>query len=66
MAGINETTNALPSNQMGVSMQKVLSSILTDLVALTAAVNQLITDYNTNETIATDTTAQPVTLITKP
>jgi type II secretory pathway component PulM len=66
MAGINETSNALPSNQMAVAMHTALASVLTDLVALTAAVNQLISDYNANEAIATDTTAQPVTLVTTP
>lgn len=46
-------------------MRAVLLSVLTDLTALKASVNQLITDYNANATIATDTTAAAVSLNTK-
>jgi hypothetical protein len=45
-------------------MRAVLLSVLTDLTALKASVNQLITDYNANATIATDTTAAAVSLNT--
>ncbi len=65
MAKITEHTNQLTPSQNGVEMQKLLQSFLTDLTALTAAVNQLITDYNANANIVDNTTATPVTLITK-
>lgn len=42
----------------------LLASIRTDLNALRVSLNQLITDYNANATIATDTTAAAVTLNT--
>lgn len=45
-------------------MRAILLSVLTDLTALKASVNQLITDYNANATIATDTTAAAVSLNT--
>lgn len=65
MANITEHTNQLTPSQNGVEMQKLLQSVLTDLAALTAAVNQLITDYNANANIVDNTTATPVTLVTK-
>jgi hypothetical protein len=38
--------------------------VLTDLAAITTSLNQLITDYNANANIVTDTTAASVTLNT--
>jgi len=45
-------------------MTALLGSIRADLAALTASLNQLITDYNANATIDTDTTAAAVPLNT--
>ena len=42
----------------------VFSSIQADLQAMATQFNQLVTDYNANATIATDTTATAVTLNT--
>lgn len=61
MASVNQTCNALPNNQVGTELQKLLSGMQSDIAALAASVNQLITDYNANATIATDTTAAAVT-----
>ena len=44
--------------------KKLLQSVLTDLTALKTQLAQLITDYNGNATIATDTTAVAPTLTT--
>lgn len=65
MPSINQATNNLTPSQNGVELQKVLEGIRVDLAALAASVNQLITDYNANATIATDTTAAAVTLTTE-
>jgi len=43
---------------------RLLGSLRTDVNALATSLNQLITDYNANATIATDTTAAAVTLTT--
>lgn len=64
MPSIAQATNSLTPSQNGVELQKVLEGIRADLDALAASVNQLITDYNANTTIATDTTAAAVTLTT--
>lgn len=62
---INQRLNASPiSAAQAREIKAVLSAVLVDLTALTASVNQLITDYNANATIATDTTAAAVTLTT--
>ena len=64
MPSINASTNTLTPSQNGVELNKVLSAILADVTALKTSLNQLITDYNANATIATDTTAAAVTLTT--
>lgn len=64
MPSIAQATNSLTPSHNGVELQKVLEGIRADLGALAASVNQLITDYNANTTIATDTTAAAVTLTT--
>jgi len=45
-------------------LRTILESMRGDLAALATQFNQLRTDYNANETIATDTTATAVTLNT--
>jgi hypothetical protein len=45
-------------------LARILQSMRVDLVAIAASLNQLITDYNANATIATDTTAGAITLTT--
>ena len=45
-------------------MLALMASMLTDLTALKTSINQLITDYNANTTIADDTTAAAVSLNT--
>lgn len=45
-------------------MFALLNSVLTDLTALKTQLGQLITDYNANATISTDTTAVAPTLNT--
>ena len=42
----------------------VFSSLQADLQAMATQFNQLVTDYNANATIATDTTATAITLNT--
>lgn len=62
---INQRINASPMSAAEArEMAALLGSIRADLAALTASLNQLITDYNANATIATDTTAAAVTLNT--
>lgn len=62
---ITRRLNASPMSAAEArEMAALLSSIRADLAALTASLNQLITDYNANATIATDTTAAAVTLNT--
>jgi hypothetical protein len=43
-------------------LRAVLEAVLTDLTAVNTQLGQLITDYNANATIATDTTAVAPTL----
>lgn len=63
---ITKRLNAAPiSTAQARELQALMNSVLTDLTAIRASVNQLITDYNANATIATDTTAAQVTLNTK-
>lgn len=64
MPSINLATNQVTPSGSGAELNKVLSGILADLTALKTSLNQLITDYNANATIATDTTASAVTLTT--
>lgn len=62
---ITQRLNASPMSAAEArEMAALLGSIRADLAALTASLNQLITDYNANATIATDTTAAAVTLNT--
>lgn len=62
---ITRRLNASPMSAAEArEMAALLGSIRADLAALTASLNQLITDYNANATIATDTTAAAVTLNT--
>lgn len=61
---VNQTCNALTPSQNGVELAKVLGSMQADIASIAASLNQLITDYNANATIATDTTAAAVTLKT--
>jgi len=64
MPSINQSTNYMTPAQNGAEANKLLQGILVDLTALKTSLNQLITDYNANATIATDTTAAAVTLTT--
>ncbi len=43
------------------NLRPLFEAILTDLAAINAQLTQLITDYNANATIATDTTAVAAT-----
>lgn len=64
MASINASTNVMTPSQNGQELNKLLQGMLADMTALTAAMNQLITDYNANATIGANTTAAAVTLTT--
>lgn len=64
MASVKQACNALTPSQNGVELSKVLSTMQADIAALATSLNQLITDYNANATIATDTTATAVTTTT--
>lgn len=64
MPSINQSTNCITPSQNGAEINKVLQSMLVDITALKASLNQLITDYNANATISVDTTATAVTLTT--
>ena len=62
---ITRRINAAPlSTADARELAALFNSVRADLVALSASLNQLITDYNANATIATDTTAAAVTLNT--
>lgn len=61
---INARVNRLADGTDRKELQAVLASVLTDLTALKTSLNQLITDYNANTNIGTDTTATAVTLNT--
>lgn len=62
---INSRVNRLADGIDRQELQPLLASVLTDLTALKASLNQLITDYNANTNIGTDTTATAVTLNTQ-
>jgi hypothetical protein len=62
---INSRVNRLADGIDRKELQPLFASVLTDLTALKASLNQLITDYNANTNIATDTTATAVTLNTQ-
>lgn len=64
MPSINQSTNCLTPSQNGVELNKLLQGMLTDMTAMRAALAQLITDYNANANIITDTTAVAPTLTT--
>jgi hypothetical protein len=55
---------AIKGTQVDPATQQVLLAVLADLTALKTQLAQLITDYNGNATIATDTTAVAPTLTT--
>ena len=59
---INARVNRLADGIDRQELQHLFASILTDLEALTAAVNQLLTDYNAS---TVPTTAAAVTLNTQ-
>lgn len=62
---INARINRLADGVDRQELQQLLASILMDLTALRTSLNQLITDYNANANIGTDTTAAAVTLNTQ-
>lgn len=62
---INARINRLADGIDRQELAPLLASVLTDLTALSASLNQLITDYNANANIVTDTTATAVTLNTQ-
>lgn len=62
---INARINRLADGIDRQELQPLLASVLTDLAAITTSLNQLITDYNANANIVTDTTATAVTLNTQ-
>lgn len=59
---INTRLVKIPDELTSRELRFILSSVLTDLAALTASLNQLRTDYNA---AVTPTTAAAVTLNTK-
>ena len=60
---INQRLSASRLDQLSErEVRALLGAILTDLTALKTQLAQLITDYNANATIATDTTAVAPTL----
>jgi hypothetical protein len=62
---INARVNRLADGIDRQELQPLLASVLTDLTALKASLNQLITDYNANTNIGDNTTATAVTLNTQ-
>lgn len=62
---INARVNRLADGIDRQELQPLLASVLTDLTALKASLNQLITDYNANTNIVDNTTATAVTLNTQ-
>lgn len=62
MASIKQSTGALADKSDAKEIRTLLESALTDLAAVNTQLAQLITDYNANATIATDTTAVAPTL----
>ena len=62
---ITQRINAAPlSSADKRELLAVFQSMQADLAAIAAQFNQLVTDYNANATIATDTTATAITLTT--
>lgn len=59
---IKQRTAALSVHCDAPDHRVLFEAVLTDLTALRAQLAQLITDYNANATIATDTTAVAPTL----
>lgn len=59
---IKQRTAALSVKCDSPDHRVLFEAVLTDLTALRAQLAQLITDYNANATIATDTTAVAPTL----
>lgn len=59
---IKNRTGALSNKRDAEDLRVLLEAALADLTALRAQLAQLITDYNANATIATDTTAVAPTL----
>lgn len=62
MASISQRTAALSTKNDAKELRALYEATLVDLAALRAQLAQLITDYNANATIATDTTAVAPTL----
>lgn len=64
MPSVKLSCNAIPVNQTGVELQKLLGGMQKDIAAIAASLNQLITDYNANTNIVDDTTAAAVVPVT--
>jgi DNA polymerase III delta subunit len=62
---VNARVNRLADGIDRQELRFLLASVVTDLNALKTSLNQLITDYNANTNIGTDTTATAVTLNTQ-
>lgn len=62
---INVRLAKVPDELTSRELRFLLQSALTDITALKTSLNQLITDYNANANIGTDTTAAIVTLNTQ-
>lgn len=63
MASISQSFNATGLDRMSdKELRALLSAVLVDMTALKTQLAQLITDYNANATIGTDTTAAAPTL----
>lgn len=59
---VTKRMNAAPlSSGQARELTALMKSMQSDIAALATSLNQLITDYNANSTIATDTTAAAVT-----
>jgi hypothetical protein len=54
MPSINQACNALPGNQTGVELQKLMSAFLADLTALRTSFNTLVAKLNADAGV-TDT-----------
>jgi hypothetical protein len=59
---IKRRTGAMSISSDAADLRKLLVAAQTDIAALRAALAQLITDYNANANIVTDTTAVAPTL----
>ena len=58
---VSQRFGGISPDRENEQLRKLLAAAQTDIAALAASLNQLITDYNANATIATDTTATAVT-----